>query len=103
MSANARLIVLIIGGLFVLGGIAGLATGFEAIGPLAIGIVILIGTLFDYGYRGRNGQPTPSGAAWQRTGEREIDTLTGEPREVWFDPVTGARRYEPMGSDPNRH
>ena len=102
MTINARLFVLSLGGLVLLGGIAGLAAGVEAWPAVLFGALILIGTLFDLGYRGTAAKHAAAGAKWQLTGEREINTLTGEAQEVWFDPLTGTRRYEPLGADPNR-
>lgn len=102
MSANARLFLFVIGGLALLAGLVGMSAGIPII-PLAIfGIIVIVGTLFDLGYRGAADRRAGLGGTWQRTGEREINSLTGEAEEVWFDPATGARRYEPLGSDPNR-
>jgi hypothetical protein len=102
MSSNARTFLLIVGGLMVLGGVVGMVTGVPVF-PLGLfGALILIGTLFDLGYRGAAGRRAAKGGLWLRTGEREVNTLTGEAEEVWFDPDSGARRYEPLGSDPNR-
>lgn len=101
MTSNGRTFLLIVGGLLMLGGLAGLVNGVPLVPLLIFGAVMLAGTLWDIGYRGAAGRAA-RGATWQRTGEREINSLTGEPEEVWFDPLTGARRYEPLGSDPNR-
>lgn len=98
MTSNGRLAALAIAGAMVLGGMT--LTAFEGEGwPLILmAAVVFIGTLFDGGYRGRrraaNGQ-------WQRTGEREVDHQTGEIVEVWYDPVSGERRYERAGQDPS--
>jgi hypothetical protein len=64
------------------------APGWQA---LAIGVIVLIGTLFER-WRYRHIEAPPMGY-WQRTGERFIDPSTGEPVEVMFDPRTGERRY----------
>jgi hypothetical protein len=37
---------------------------------------------------------------WQPTGERFVDEETGQPVQVLMDPLTGERRYEPMGDHP---
>ena len=34
--------------------------------------------------------------AWERTRERFVDDETGKLLEVWVDPLTGERRYEPV-------
>lgn len=59
--------------------------------------LIVVGTLFEARYRGRK---LASRGQWQATGERELDTETGTVIEVWFDPVTGERRYVPAGHRP---
>ena len=102
MSANARLFLLIMGGILLLAGLASVAAGFPVVPLFIFGALVLAGTLFDLGYRGAAGRRAAKGGMWQRTGEREVNTLTGVAEEVWFDPVSGARRYEPLGSDPNR-
>ena len=74
-------------------GIGLIACGVRAPGwqALAIGVVVLIGTLFE---RWRYRQiEEPSKGGWQRTGEQFIDPSTGDPVEVMFDPGTGERRY----------
>lgn len=74
-------------------GIGLIARGFYAPGwqALAIGVIVLIGTLFER-WRYRHIEEPPKGD-WQRTGERFIDPSTGDPVEVMFDPRTGERRY----------
>jgi hypothetical protein len=66
----------------------GVHAGWQA---LAIGVIVLIGTLFER-WRYRRIEERPNGD-WQRTGERFIDPSTGDPVEVMFDPGTGERRY----------
>ncbi len=74
-------------------GIGLLAVGVRAPGwqALAIGVMVLIGTLFER-WRYRHIEAPPVGQ-WQRTGEQFIDPSTGQPVEVMFDPRTGERRY----------
>jgi hypothetical protein len=74
-------------------GIGLIACGIHAPGwqALAIGVIVLIGTLFER-WRYRRIEAPPKGD-WQRTGEQFIDPATGEPVEVMFDPRTGERRY----------
>jgi hypothetical protein len=64
------------------------APGWQA---LVIGVIVLIGTLFER-WRYRHIEEPPKGD-WQRTGEQFIDPSTGDPVEVMFDPGTGERRY----------
>ena len=74
-------------------GIGLIACGVHAPGwqALAIGVIVLIGTLFER-WRYRNIEEASNGR-WQRTDEQFIDPTTGEPVEVMFDPRTGERRY----------
>jgi hypothetical protein len=64
------------------------APGWQA---LVIGVIVLIGTLFER-WRYRHIEEPPAGD-WQRTGEQFIDPSSGDPVEVMFDPSTGERRY----------
>jgi len=42
-----------------------------------------------------NGSP----GSWQATGERFIDPESGRAMQVYYNPATGERRYEPAGTD----
>ena len=64
------------------------APGWQA---LAVGVIVLIGTLFER-WRYRRIED-PQKGDWQRTGEQFIDPSSGNPVEVMFDPRTGERRY----------
>jgi hypothetical protein len=74
-------------------GIGLIAHGVHAPGwqMLAIGVIVLIGTVFER-WRYRRIEE-PSNGLWQRTGEQFIDPSSGDPVEVMFDPSTGERRY----------
>jgi hypothetical protein len=76
-------------------GIGLIACGVHAPGwqALSIGVIVLIGTLFER-WRYRRIEEPPEGP-WQRTGEQFIDPSSGKPVEVMFDPRTGERRYVP--------
>jgi hypothetical protein len=71
---------------------------------LALGVIVLIGTLFER-WRYRRIEPPPNGN-WHRTDEQFVDPSSGEPVQVMFDPSTGERRYvaaktpDTKGSDP---
>ncbi|MBN9506114.1 MAG: hypothetical protein J0I69_08810 [Altererythrobacter sp.] len=100
MSRNARLAVFVLGALSLAGGTlltmqAGGGIGFMLLGAL------LIASLALEGRYGRPGAPTDVPPhAWELTSERFVDDETGQLLEVWIDPLTGERRYEPAGSDP---
>ncbi len=74
-------------------GVCLIARGVHAPGwqVLVIGLMVLIGTLFER-WRYRRIEEPPRGN-WQRTGEQFIDPSSGDPVEVMFDPGTGERRY----------
>jgi hypothetical protein len=74
-------------------GIALIACGVRAPGwqALAVGVIVLIGTLFER-WRYRRIEQPPNGR-WQRTDEQFFDPSTGDPVEVMYDPRTGERRY----------
>jgi hypothetical protein len=101
MTGTARQVMLGIGGLSVAGGVLlSLATGGGGIGLIIIGALIFAGVLLESRY-GRPGAPTQVPPhAWELTNEKFVDDETGRVLEVWIDPLTGERRYEPAGSDP---
>ena len=101
MSPTARAVVLIIAALCVFGGALAIVEGdVGGSAAVVIGVIMVLSIAFEKRY-GRPGQePTPASIDWQRTNEKFIDDETGEPIEVWMDPLTGERRYEPAGRDP---
>jgi len=99
MTRNGRFLAFALGGLLLVGGIVLWRMADAGWGAMGLGLAILIGTVFDGAYRGR--RKAGGGAHWQDTGEREIDSATGETVAVWFDPATGARAYEPVGRIPS--
>jgi hypothetical protein len=88
-----RTVVISVGAILTCAGIVLIACGVHAPGwqALAIGVIVLIGTLFER-WRYRRIEKPPNGD-WQRTEEQFIDPSSGEPVEVMFDPRTGERRY----------
>jgi len=101
MSTRARLLVAVIGALLLFGGtLLTVLTGGGGIGLMLIGALIIVSMGLERRY-GRPGTPRRieylNGPA---TNEKFIDDETGQALEVWMDPLTGERRYEPMGSDP---
>jgi uncharacterized membrane protein HdeD (DUF308 family) len=86
--------VIAIGALFLLGGIAALATGIV---PGAVvftiwGVLLVLGTVFER-FRYKPNETTVPPANWERTAERFIDDETGKPVTVYVDPRTGERKY----------
>jgi hypothetical protein len=95
VSPGARTTALVVGGLMAAGGIAlGVFAGGGWV-LAGVGALVIASVLVERRYRGATGSGN-----WQRTGEREVDSETGEPIEVWFDPLTGKRRYLPLGFEP---
>ena len=100
MSARARLLVFVLGALAVSAGtVLTMMTG-GGIGLIVLGALLIASLALEARY-GRPGAPTDVPLhAWERTSERFVDDETGQLLEVWIDPLTGERRYEPAGSDP---
>jgi len=101
MTGGARTFILAVGVAAIAGGvILSMATGGGGIGLIIFGVVLFAGVLLESRY-GRPGAPTNVPPhAWELTNEKFIDDETGQLIEVWIDPLTGERRYEPAGSDP---
>jgi len=62
--------------------------------------LMFIGVLLERRYGRPGQQKSIPHSRWELTGERFHDDETGEPVEVWIDPLTGERRYEPLGDHP---
>jgi len=101
VTRGARALVLTLGATAVAGGtLLSMATGGGGIGLIVFGVFVFAGVLLESRY-GRPGAPTNVPPhAWELTKEKFIDDETGQLLEVWIDPLTGERRYEPAGSDP---
>ena len=101
MSDSARTFVIGLGVALAAGGVLMSVFAQGSGVPLVIvGLLVIASVVFErrYGRQGRQ-RSFPHGD-WQLTGERFIDDESGEPVEVWIDPLTGERRYEPAGNHP---
>jgi hypothetical protein len=88
-----RAVVIAVSVIFTCVGLGLIAYGVHAPGwqVLALGVIVLIGTLFErWRYRGIG---KPENGRWQKTDEKFIDPTSGDPVDVMFDPSTGERRY----------
>jgi hypothetical protein len=101
VTGTARHVLLGLGGLAVAAGVLmSIPTGGGGIGLILLGALMVAGVVLEARY-GRPGAPTDVPPhAWELTNEKFIDDETGQLLEVWIDPLTGERRYEPAGSDP---
>lgn len=100
MSPNARLFVFVLGALAVASGTLMAMFSGGGIPLILIGALLIASLALESRY-GRPGAPTAVPPhAWQLTNERFVDDETGQLLEVWIDPLTGERCYEPAGSDP---
>jgi hypothetical protein len=100
MSKNLRFVLFILGALLLGGGTMLTVLTGSGIGLMIVGTLIIASLALEGRY-GRPGAPTQVPPhAWEPTSERFIDDETGQLLEVWIDPLTGERRYEPAGSDP---
>lgn len=98
MSPAARAVPIVLGSIMTVGGIVLVVVTGGGWVLAGLGLLIVLSVFVEGRYRtGR--VPARQHGRWQRTAEREIDSETGSPVEVWFDPVTGARDYRPLGSD----
>ena len=73
--------------------------------PLAIwGAVLVTAVLVErWRYRpGSHAGPRANDSAWQRTDERFVDPESGQAMQVFYNPRTGERRYEPAPPDGGR-
>jgi hypothetical protein len=88
-----RAVVILVTAITTCVGIALIAHGVRTPGwqLLGIGLVVLLGTLFERWRYRRVGERADG--QWQRTRERFLDPSTGEPVEVLFNARTGERRY----------
>jgi uncharacterized membrane protein YdfJ with MMPL/SSD domain len=101
VTSNGRIAALILGALLLVFGIWLIWTANAGWGAALFGLAIVAGTLFDRRYRVKLSENDSSAAVWEKTGEREVDPQSGEVIAVWYDPATGARRYEPIGKSPS--
>jgi hypothetical protein len=88
-----RTVVIAVAAILTCVGIGLIACGIYAPGwqALALGVIVLIGTLFERWRYSRIEEPC--NGRWQRTDEQFIDPSSGDPVQVMFDPGTGERRY----------
>lgn len=101
MTVNARMVVLALGALMLFGGtLLTVLTGGGGIALMIVGALIMLSAGLERRY-GRPGTPREiEHSDWQLTNEKFIDDETGQTIEVWMDPLTGERRYEPARKDP---
>lgn len=91
MTGGARIAGYAVAALFLMGSAALFAAGSGGgFGPGIIGLLIVAGIALEPRYRSSSRALSGN---WQPTGERFIDDETGEPVEVWYDPVSGSRDY----------
>lgn len=107
-----RGLVLVLGALIAVGGLAGIAFGGQSavagVWGVVVGLVMVAAALLERSrYRSSQaevsseapgpggGEPTdrPMEPRFRRTEERFIDPTTQTPMRVWLDPDTGERRY----------
>ncbi len=87
-----RTAVIVIGVLLLAGSAIGVArgAGFAVSGAAILGVLLLVGTVFERRtYRKLMDQP-PVGPDWQATGERFEDPASATMVEVWYNKTTGA-------------
>ena len=87
-----RTALLVIAGALVAAGLLTFALGGGAhgAGALILGLVLLLGILFE---RWRYRTVAAPDVRWQRTGERFTDPESGRVVDVLYDPQSGERHY----------
>jgi hypothetical protein len=70
------------------------------IGPIMLGLVLLLSGVFQGRYRPLSATRGLEGDGWEETGETFRDEESGVWVRVWFNPTSGERRYLP--TDPAR-
>ena len=66
--------------------------------PLIWGAVLCVATLLErWRYRAH---AKLDGIGWEATDERFIDPESGKLVQVFYQPATGERRYEPLSDEP---
>ena len=96
-----RTFILVIAMLLFTGALIGVVVDPAVWPTLIAATVVLAGILFE---RRRYGmaQAKPTGGAWRETSERFVDDASGRPVTVWYNDVTGERRYvDPEGDPPH--
>ena len=103
MTGTGRAAALALGACAAVGGLALVAKGDGGgFGLLIFAALILCGAVFERRYGRSHGQSGDGAVQWQLTGERFIDDESGDAVEVWSDPLTGERRYVPLGRTARR-
>ena len=101
MSPNARSLVLALGALLLFGGtLMTVLTGGGGIGLMIIGALVMVSVVLERRYGRPGTPPRVEHSDWELTKEKFVDHETGQLLEVWMDPLTGERRYEPAGRAP---
>jgi len=107
-----RVLAVVVGGLMVLSGLAGISQGGTAASAgvwlVVVGLALIIAAVVErWRYRSESaersglavgpggGEPTgePLETRFQRTGEAFIDPTSGRRMRVWLDGSSGERRY----------
>jgi hypothetical protein len=97
-----RQIILLLACLCLAGAVAATMVDPAAWPAVAVAGLLVLGTAFErFYYRGGGtGAGAGAGGRWQATSERFHDEETGGLVTVWFNPVTGERRYVNEGTPP---
>lgn len=83
------------------GGVYCMLAGDAHAWPMAAwGLVLLLAVLFERWRYARHAE-TGSGE-WKETDERFVDPESGRLMQVFYQPATGERRYEPVSDEAGR-
>ena len=100
MSRNARVLILLLGLIATAGGLGLTVANGTGIPLIVLGLLMIASLVIEPRYGRPGKQRSIPHSDWQLTDEKFYDDETGQPIEVWVDPLTGERRYEPLGDHP---
>ena len=97
MSRNSRVLLLVLGLLATAGGLGLTVANGTGVPLIVIGLLLLASLILEPRYGRPGKQRSIPHSDWRLTDEKFYDDETGQPVEVWIDPLSGERRYEPLG------
>ena len=95
-----RTFVLVAAALFLTAALVGVAIDPATWPSAVVAAVLVAGIAFERARYGALQQKPSAGGTWRETPERFVDDASGKPVSVWFDPVSGERRYVAIEDDP---
>ena len=92
MSRNARVLILLLGLIATAVGLGLTVANGGGIPLIVLGLLMLASLIIEPRYGRPGKQRSIPHSDWQLTDEKFYDDETGQPVEVWIDPLTGATK-----------